>query len=153
MIQPKRIQDQQRLIAYRKRIAEEKKQAYREKLANRYRNKLVYNATPVERRLRNELYMDGIPFEFQKVIPHNKTFFIIDFYFEHDNIKLAVELDGHYHTTKEGKIKDVKRSAKIRKKGIKMMRFPNGDVAKDPGYVIAAIKLKLGIFIHNQSKQ
>jgi very-short-patch-repair endonuclease len=150
MIQPKRVQEQIRMLEYKKQAEEKKMKAKRDNYANYFRNKLIRKATPTERRLRKELYLDGIEFVFQKIIPHGKSFFVVDFYFEHEDIKLAVELDGYYHMQKDGMVKDAKRSAKLRKKGIKVLRFPNSDIVKDPGYVIAAIKLKLGIFKHTE---
>ncbi|MBW4550560.1 MAG: endonuclease domain-containing protein [Aphanocapsa sp. GSE-SYN-MK-11-07L] len=47
------------------------------------------------------------------------------------SVKLAIELDGQQHYTKEGMTYDTERSAVLAGYGIKVVRFRNQDVIND----------------------
>ena len=54
--------------------------------------------------------------------------FIVDFYCA--SAKLAIELDGSQHYTKQGQAYDAERSACLARYGLTILRFTNTDVDK-----------------------
>jgi len=111
------------------------------KISNKQRNDI----TPYEKRLREALLIEGLKFSFQKYVIAYPTVYVPDFTFEHNGIKLILELDGKYHYTDKGRRHDAKRDAKLRKMGYKVIRFSNKE-AMDVDYVITYIKAKLNMF-------
>ena len=81
------------------------------------------NATPQENHLWYD-FLSGyeIRFQRQKAIDN----FIADFYCH--QARLVIELDGSQHYTPEGKSHDEARSDVLRKYGLEVLRFYNGDV-------------------------
>lgn len=84
------------------------------------------NMTKEERHLWYD-YLRNYPVRFtrQKVLAN----YIADFYCA--KAKLAIELDGSQHYTKEGLEKDEERTAFLNKYGIVVLRIPNGNIEND----------------------
>lgn len=81
---------------------ESRKKAYQKKLqhvANRFRNKLLINQTPAEKRVEEILNKLQIEYKSQEVFVYSRGFFIVDFYLPEHNI--VIELDGYHHTLPE----------------------------------------------------
>lgn len=113
-----------------------------------FRERLIKAATPAETRLLQLINDDHLlkgMVEFQKILEP----YIVDFYFK--SKKLAVELDGSSHESK--KQYDSERTKTIKLKyGVKVIRFQNSTVFKNPESVITKIKRYSYIKIkHNQS--
>jgi very-short-patch-repair endonuclease len=64
--------------------------------------------------------------------------FIADFYCH--KAKLVVEVDGTVHDSLEAKEYDENRTAFMEKLGLKVLRFSNGDVLRNPNLVISEIE-------------
>ena len=60
---------------------------------------------------------------------HSIGNYIVDFYCPSE--KLAIELDGQYHYTPAGILKDQERDAYLKKMGIKVLHFENVEVFHD----------------------
>ena len=69
---------------------------------------------------------------------HPIDMFILDFYAP--EIKLAIELDGSIHKTKENKDYDEERTYYLESRDIKVIRFWNSEVEKDLENVLIKIK-------------
>ncbi len=54
--------------------------------------------------------------------------------------KLAIELDGQHHYTKQGKILDAERDAFLREQGIRVLRFENKKVFENLKEVLEEIE-------------
>jgi len=63
--------------------------------------------------------------------------YIVDFYCNES--KLAIELDGNFHTEPEAKEYDKSRTALLNEIGITVLRFWNEEVIKDPSKVLQRI--------------
>jgi len=74
---------------------------------------------------------------------HPIDMFILDFYAP--EIKLAIELDGSVHKTKENKEYDEERTNYLKYKGIKVIRFWDSEIEKDLENVLAKIKGEIGL--------
>ena len=72
---------------------------------------------------------------------HPIDIFIIDFYIP--KIKLAIEIDGSGHNTKEGKDYDKMRTEYLESKDIKVLRFWNSEIEKDLENVLEKIKKEI----------
>jgi len=68
---------------------------------------------------------------------HQVGDYVVDFYC--DEKKLALELDGPVHDGAERKQHDQKRDAYLQSVGLKVLRFPNEDVADNPQNVLEQI--------------
>jgi very-short-patch-repair endonuclease len=89
-----------------------------------YAKSLTEKATAWELLFKANLECWEINFVFQKPVVCNKdSLFILDFYLP--EYKVAVELDGAQHYTKEGKKKDKRRTRLLKKEGIHVLRVPN----------------------------
>ena len=73
---------------------------------------------------------------------HSVGAFILDFYCPAE--RLAVELDGAQHDTREGIEDDENRTAYLNEFGIKVLRFKNEVVFNDIDAVLAVIKSNFG---------
>ena len=82
--------------------------------------------------LRNR-QLNGKKFRRQHAIAH----YVLDFYC-HES-KLAIELDGHFHTQPEVKEYDNSRTALLNEIGITVLRFWNNEVINDPSKVLQKI--------------
>lgn len=87
-----------------------------------FREELIRNATKAELKFLAYLITNNIEHEFQKVIFCGHRFYIVDFWFPNN---LIVEIDGKYHSDKEQKAKDKKRTLELRKMGYKVRRATN----------------------------
>jgi very-short-patch-repair endonuclease len=108
--------------------------SYRTKLKSRAKY-LRMNSTKAERLLwfglKNKRLL-GLQFQRQKMIDN----YIIDFYCK--KFKLGIELDGETH---EGKFEyDQQRTNKLKRFGIKILRFSNLDVLTNPDGAIEIIR-------------
>lgn len=70
---------------------------------------------------------------------HPIDMFVIDFYCP--KYKLAIEIDGAQHLTKDGKEYDKMRTKYLENKGIKIVRFLNSEIKNDIEKVIEKIRL------------
>jgi very-short-patch-repair endonuclease len=67
--------------------------------------------------------------------------YVLDFYCP--AARLAVELDGDQHGTKEGLAHDAARTRFLRNKGIRVLRFPNFLLKEDRELVLETIRRAL----------
>lgn len=72
---------------------------------------------------------------------HPIDMYILDFYAP--EIKLAIELDGSIHKTKDNKIDDTERTVYLENKYISVLRFWNSKVEKNLEIVIDKIREKI----------
>jgi very-short-patch-repair endonuclease len=101
-------------------------------LSRRLRN----NMTDAEKMLWLQLrrkQLKGYPFYRQKIIGK----YIVDFCCPKAN--LVIELDGGQHYSETGKAEDSIRYDALRKMGLKVLRFSDGDVFENMGGVIEGI--------------
>jgi very-short-patch-repair endonuclease len=68
---------------------------------------------------------------------HALANYVVDFYC--NECKLAIELDGNFHTNTEAKEYDKSRTALLKELGITVLRFWNEEVIKDPSKVLQRI--------------
>ncbi len=91
---------------------------------------LTANPTPAESLLFNLLNDDWL---FQPII-HG---FIADF--AHPESRLIIECDGYHHFTRAGRKADARRTAILRSKGWRIIRFSNSEIMRDTERVLAKI--------------
>jgi very-short-patch-repair endonuclease len=72
---------------------------------------------------------------------HPLDMYILDFYAP--SVKLAIELDGSIHKTKDRKIYDNERTAYLDSKHINVLRFWNSEVENNLEEVLSKIKEKI----------
>jgi very-short-patch-repair endonuclease len=113
------------------------------KSLEQYRKNLRNNSTSAEATLWKLLKSSQPGKKFRR--QHSVGPFIIDFYCAVE--KLAVELDGQHHFTPEGYERDEKRTAYLKKFGIRVIRFENREVFEATDAVLETIKREL----HSQS--
>lgn len=90
---------------------------------------LIKKATKWEIDFKKKLECTKIPFIFQFPIVCNKrNLFILDFYIP--KYKLAIELDGAGHYTPEGMKSDKRRTACLKREGIRVARIMNMQVVE-----------------------
>ena len=110
-------------------------QPYRNKL-KQFSRTLRTNMTDAELhlwyRLRSK-QLCGVQFYRQKPL----LAFIVDFYSA--KAKLVIELDGAQHFEMEHQVKDAARDAALEKKGLKVLRFDDGQVLREIESVMAVI--------------
>lgn len=102
--------------------------------AKEFRKDLIKRATKEEKIFRSFLERKGIKYQFQKIVYIRdkdaliKKFYILDFYLP--DYKLAVEIDGDYHNTKEQMELDAERESIIIKHypNVSFLRIKNQDV-------------------------
>ena len=92
--------------------------------------------TIAEKILWQELRNNNLGVKFRR--QHPVDMFILDFYAP--SIMLAVELDGSVHQEKDSKEYDKGRTKYLGSKGIKVMRFWNGDVENNLENTLNKIK-------------
>lgn len=105
------------------------------------RRKLRKRLTPAEATLWRSLKnakLDGRKFRRQ----HSVGPFILDFYCVEE--WLAVELDGQVHRDEAAEAYDAKRSAYLKKAGIKVIRFENFLIFDEMEYVLERIRSYFG---------
>ena len=116
---------------------------YNKKKLEDNRKRLRNNSTPAEAALWSLIknkQINGRKFRRQ----HSIGNYILDFYCPEE--KLAIELDGEDHYWEEGMRRDKLKTAYIESHGIKIIRFENKLVFKDPEFVLNTIK---NILQHN----
>ena len=105
--------------------------------AKELRNQL----TPPERQFWNALRSmpsyKNHPFNRQKPLGE----YIVDFYCH--EYRLVVEIDGDTHCTKEGQLKDQKRTAFLESKGLRVARFTNPEVLNNIDGVMESLEILL----------
>lgn len=102
--------------------------------AKEFRKDLMKRATKEEKIFRSFLERNGVKYQFQKIVYIRdkdaliKKFYILDFYLP--DYKLAVEIDGDYHNTKEQMELDAERESTIIKHypNVSFLRIKNQDV-------------------------
>ncbi|MBQ7873182.1 MAG: DUF559 domain-containing protein [Clostridia bacterium] len=83
-------------------------------------------STPQEKHLWYDFLKNyEVKFQRQKAIGE----YIVDFYCP--SLKIAIEIDGNQHYSKEGIEKDKIRTEEINKQGIQIIRIPNKQIDKD----------------------
>lgn len=85
---------------------------------------LYYKRQPAELAMSKRLSDEGITFEEQVPIGP----FVVDFLIPER--RLVIEVDGGYHDSPEQKQKDANRSAFLGKRGLRVVRIENADVAR-----------------------
>src|SRR5258705_2836650 len=103
---------------------------------HRNANKLRRRQTEAEQKLWSLLrnrQLKGKKFRRQHAI----TGYVADFYCH--EAKLAIELDGNYHTTVEAGEYDASRTALLNECGITVLRFWNQEVINDPAKALQKI--------------
>jgi len=101
-----------------------------------YARELRLRTTKVEQKLWSLLrnrQLKGKKFRRQHAIAN----YIVDFYC--NECKLAIELDGNFHTDEVAKDYDKSRTALLAELGITVLRFWNEEVISDPGRVLKRI--------------
>lgn len=84
------------------------------------------NATPQERHLWYD-FLKNYPIKFQRQKAIGE--YIVDFYCP--SLKIAIEIDGNQHYSKEGVEKDKIRTEEISNQGIQIIRITNKQIDKD----------------------
>ena len=114
------------------------------KRANKYKTELLNRLTPSEKKFNTILR------EASKVIPslnykqqyvwrkssNSRHFFIVDFLIK-SPVKIAIEIDGGYHSTQ--RIHDQFRDSQLAKDGISTYRFTNEQVLNRSGDVLSRV--------------
>ena len=106
------------------------------KYLEKYRKNLRNNGTSAEATLWNHLknkQLKGRKFRRQ----HSVDNYILDFYCFPE--KIAIELDGAHHFTKEGREKDAKRDAYLQSEGITVLHFENIEVFENLEGLLATV--------------
>jgi very-short-patch-repair endonuclease len=108
-----------------------------------YSRDLRKRITPSEKKLWSCLrrgQLANIRFYRQKPM----LYYILDFY--EKRTKLAIELDGPIHFTPHAIAYDKRRDAKLKSRGIRILRFRNEEVFEDLENVLTKIKNAVLIF-------
>ena len=101
-----------------------------------YAREIRHRTTEAEQQLWTSLrnkQLKGKKFRRQHAIVN----YVVDFYC--NECKLAIELDGNFHTETEAKKYDASRTALLNELGITVLRFWNEEVIKDPSKVLQRI--------------
>lgn len=103
-------------------------------VANKYVAELRNNPTKEESLLITFLENTNAKYVFQEpIFVTDYKFYIVDFYFPYD--KIAIELDGYKHFTRQGKRYDKERDYLIERTGVRIVRIPNNEITDDFLYV------------------
>ena len=106
------------------------------------RRELRTSLTPAEALLWRHLQrskLQGRKFRRQ----HSVGPYILDFYCPSE--RLAVELDGAAHDHEVAERRDILRTTFLAASGVRVIRFENGDVVRNPEGVLASIKRCFGV--------
>ena len=106
------------------------------KYLEKFRKELRNNGTSAEATLWNHLkesQLQGRKFRRQ----HSYDNYILDFYCYPE--KIAIELDGAYHFTEEGRKKGAKRDAYLQAAGITVLHFENKEVFENLDGLLATV--------------
>ena len=99
--------------------------------------RLRREATPSERKLwacLESAQIEGVSFRRQ----HPVGAFVLDFYAP--SLSLAIEVDGGQHGTHSGTLADRRRDARLRARGITILRFWNSDIMDTIEGVVETIR-------------
>ena len=109
--------------------AMEEKQRKFEKWIEEKRAELIKNATKSELKVQNMFDVSHIPYIFQKpFVTEQENIYFVDFYLP--QLKIAIEVDGGYHTAKEQRRKDLERTMEIEEDfGVRIYRIDNRDTS------------------------
>ena len=106
----------------------------------RFAEKLRVKMTESEKRLWEYLRLKPKGFKFRRQPPF--SVYIRDFYCH--RVKLAIEIDGEYHDSKEQKVLDSKRTIEINRLGLYELRFTNDEVLNNFEVVVRSIESYIG---------
>jgi len=96
-------------------------------IGKKYSEELKVKATSYELEFKKILDQVGTPYIFQHpVVCEQNYLYILDFYIP--EYRIAIELDGSQHYTKQGLKKDKRRSKNLEKIGIFVKRLKNYNV-------------------------
>ncbi len=99
------------------------------------RRELRQNSTPAEKILWQLLRNNKIGVKFRR--QYSVSGFVIDFYCP--KLKIAIELLGSVHQTKSAKLYDEYRESYLSAGGIKIIKFWNSQITKNPNTIISLI--------------
>lgn len=100
-----------------------------------YARRLRRQMTDAEAKLWRYLRNNNMEVKFRRQVPMGR--YILDFYCVRK--RLNIEVDGSQHFTEDGMRKDARRDQWLRKQGIEVMRFNDGDVLLNTTGVVQAI--------------
>ena len=95
--------------------------------------------TKAEKVLWTLLSKKKVGYKFRRQHPISQ--FIADFYCH--ELKLVIEVDGAFHLKKENKDYDEDRTNHLKKYNLKVLRFTNSEVMKNPDAVILQIRSEI----------
>jgi very-short-patch-repair endonuclease len=111
---------------------------YNQKLREISKN-LRLKPTEAEKRLWERLKLKHLGYLFYRQKPIGD--YIVDFYC--NQAKLAIEVDGGYHSEKETAVNDIVRNEFMKNLGLTVLRFSNHRVMEDIDRVVAEIREQL----------
>lgn len=116
-------------------------------MVNKRARHLRHNETIAERGLWSELRrLRAQGYHFRRQVPIDE--FIVDFAcYTH---RLVIEVDGIQHDSVEGRQMDSARDAHLRWQGFTILRFRNGDVAKNIEGVMSEVMAALGAVVRQE---
>ena len=101
-------------------------------------------ATPQEKHLWYDFLRDyEVKFQRQKAIGE----YIVDFYCP--TLRIAIEVDGNQHYSKEGIEKDRIRTEEIKRLGIQIIRITNKQIDKDFTWICEYLDIEIQKIKHN----
>lgn len=101
----------------------------------------LYKGTTAEHAIEPAIASLGIPYRWQH--PVWACGYFLDFALPHEQI--AIEIDDPSHDTVEGKRKDKLRTAKLGKKGWRVLRCKNEEAIDDPYGTIDRLMAQAGL--------
>jgi very-short-patch-repair endonuclease len=95
--------------------------------------------TPAEREMMNILKYLNVYYKFQKPFFHRGTLYIVDFFLPQQ--KMVIEVDGSQHNYRKQRYYDEMRTEFLEtKRGVKVIRFTNSEILRNPNYVIEQLE-------------
>jgi very-short-patch-repair endonuclease len=119
----------------------EKKKQYKRLLQSMRKRKiqLMKRITPAEREMMNILKYLNVYYKFQKPFFHRGTLYIVDFFLPQQ--KMVIEVDGSQHNYRKQRYYDERRTEFLEtKRGVKVIRFTNSEILRNPNYVIEQLE-------------
>ncbi len=102
-------------------------------LARQLRNNLTRAEAMLWKHLKDKQLM-GYDFDRQRPVDE----YIVDFFCK--DLLLAIELDGASHDHPDAYAADLQRQQRLENLGIRLLRFEDNDVQRDPAAVVRAIE-------------
>lgn len=112
---------------------------HNKKELKKFRKELRNNATIEEEILWKYLKKKQLGHKIRR--QHSVYNYILDFYCA--SKRIAIEVDGAHHFTKEGREEDKDRDDVLNEMNIKVIRFPNSMIRDNINEVIEKIKIEL----------